>query len=95
MKKKNKTKNTNLKKINKISTKLVLIFTLIILLLLFIWGFGLFNINKINTANRKLYLNNTLGISYINLATQAQGCVCEVHLSMDANMHWLREEKGV
>ena len=31
----------------------------------------------------------------IYLATQAQGCACEVHLSMDANMHRLQEEKYV
>ena len=31
----------------------------------------------------------------IYLATQAQGCACEVHLSMDANMHRLQEEKHV
>ena len=66
MKKKIKSKNTTLKKLNKISYKLVITFTLIIVLLLFIWGLGILSISRINTAAKNLYLNNTLGISYIN-----------------------------
>ena len=53
------------KHIHKISFKLIANFALVIALLLFIWALGLYNINKINQASEKLYLNNTLGISYI------------------------------
>lgn len=66
MKKKIKNKSTEIKKINRISFKLVIVFTLIIVLLLFIWGLGIFSLHKINKASESLYLNNTLGISYIN-----------------------------
>ena len=54
------------KKINKISNRLIRCFLLIIALLLFIWGLGLYNMNKINKASEELYSNNTLGIIYIN-----------------------------
>ena len=70
MKKNLKNKNTKLKILNRISSKLIITFTLIIILLLFIWGLGISSINKINTASENLYLNNTLGISYINELSQ-------------------------
>ena len=63
--KKLKTKTGNLKTINKISFKLALIFALMILLLLFIWGLGIVSIYKVNTESKNLYSNNTQGISYI------------------------------
>ncbi len=66
MKKKSKNKATKLKIMNRISFKLITTFTLMIILLLFIWGLGIFSIKKINVESKNLYLNNTLGISYIN-----------------------------
>lgn len=66
MKKKIKTQKTKLKRLNRISSKLIITFTLTIALLLFIWGLGILSISRINTASENLYLNNTLGISYIN-----------------------------
>ncbi|MCF0146861.1 MAG: methyl-accepting chemotaxis protein [Clostridium sp.] len=66
MRKKLKNKKNKLKWINKISSKLIITFTLLIVLLLCIWGIGFFSIYKVNTASESLYLNNTLGISYIN-----------------------------
>lgn len=51
---------------HRISSQLIGTFTLIIALLLFIWILGLYNLNKINKSSESLYLNNTLGISYIN-----------------------------
>lgn len=65
MKKKLHHKAGAIKGIHKISFKLVANFALVIALLLFIWALGLYNINNINKASEKLYLNNTLGISYI------------------------------
>ena len=65
MEKKLKNKTGVTKRIHKISFKLIANFALVIALLLFIWALGLYNINKINKASEKLYLNNTLGISYI------------------------------
>lgn len=69
--KKEKTNNNdkpkkNNKKLIKISNKLRSCFVLIIALLLFIWGLGLYNMDKINSSSEKLYSNNTLGIIYIN-----------------------------
>lgn len=65
MRKKLNNKTGVTKHIHKISFKLIANFALVITLLLFIWALGLYNINKINQASEKLYLNNTLGISYI------------------------------
>ena len=65
MRKKLHNKTGITKGIHKISFKLIANFALVIALLLFIWVLGLYNINKINKASEKLYLNNTLGISYI------------------------------
>lgn len=66
MRKKLTNKTGVIKPINRISFKLIGNFALIIALLLFIWIIGLYNINKINKSSEKLYLDNTLGISYIN-----------------------------
>lgn len=65
MRKKLHNNTGTIKRIHKISFKLVANFALVIALLLFIWALGLYNINNINKASEKLYLNNTLGISYI------------------------------
>ncbi|MDV4150703.1 methyl-accepting chemotaxis protein [Clostridium sp. AL.422] len=61
---KTKTK-TKTKRFNKISVQLKLIFTLMIALIIFTWGLGIYSTNKVNKASENLYLNNTLGISYI------------------------------
>ena len=53
-------------KLHRISFKLIRNFLFIILLLLFVWGIGLNNMRQMNTANKNLYENNTLGIYYIN-----------------------------
>ena len=53
-------------KLHRVSFKLIRNFLFIILLLLFVWGIGLNNMGQMNTANKNLYENNTLGIYYIN-----------------------------
>ncbi|GAA0083632.1 methyl-accepting chemotaxis protein [Clostridium sp. CTA-7] len=62
---KEKVKKAN-KKLHKISHKLIQSYGLIIALLLFIWGLGLYNMNKVNKASENLYSDNTLGVIYIN-----------------------------
>lgn len=58
------------KKLHKISNRLIRCFLLIIVLILFIWILGFYNMNKINKASENLYFNNTLGITYINELTE-------------------------
>ena len=64
--KKSKKKKSSIKLFHRISFKLILNFSIIIALLLFIWVLGIYNMNKLNKASEDLYYKNTLGISYIN-----------------------------
>ncbi|MBS6500984.1 MAG: methyl-accepting chemotaxis protein [Clostridium sp.] len=61
-----KNKRTKNKRAHKISNRLISCFLLIIVLIIFIWRLGLYNMKQINDASEKLYFNNTLGITYIN-----------------------------
>ncbi|WP_195428919.1 methyl-accepting chemotaxis protein [Clostridium sp. D46t1_190503_E9] len=61
-----KNKITKINRLHKISNRLIGCFLLIIALIIFIWGLGLYNMKQINDASEKLYFNNTLGITYIN-----------------------------
>ncbi|KMT21851.1 methyl-accepting chemotaxis protein [Clostridium cylindrosporum] len=51
----------------KVSTKLILSFSIIILLLLFTGIQGMYNINKTNNFVKRLYKDNTVGISSISI----------------------------
>ncbi|WP_291651003.1 methyl-accepting chemotaxis protein [Clostridium sp.] len=59
-------KKTKNKRAHKISNRLISCFLLTIVLIIFIWRLGLYNMKQINDASEKLYFNNTLGITYIN-----------------------------
>lgn len=61
-----KNKRTKNRRAHKISNRLISCFLLIIVLIIFIWRLGLYNMKQINDASEKLYFNNTLGITYIN-----------------------------
>ncbi|WP_275373748.1 methyl-accepting chemotaxis protein [Clostridium tertium] len=61
-----KNKRTKNRRVHKISNRLISCFLLIIVLIIFIWRLGLYNMKQINDASEKLYFNNTLGITYIN-----------------------------
>ena len=63
---KTKRNKSTIKLFHRISFKLILNFSIIIALLLFIWVLGLHNMKKLNSASEELYYKNTLGISYIN-----------------------------
>ncbi|MDV4150702.1 methyl-accepting chemotaxis protein [Clostridium sp. AL.422] len=64
--KKAKRKKSTIKLFHRISFKLILNFSIIIALLLFIWVLGLYNLNKVNKASEELYHKNNLTTSYIN-----------------------------
>ncbi|MDU3547716.1 MAG: methyl-accepting chemotaxis protein [Clostridium sp.] len=61
-----KNKRIKNRRAHKISNRLISCFLLIIVLIIFIWRLGLYNMKQINDASEKLYFNNTLGITYIN-----------------------------